>query len=79
MHIPTIIKLLIKAGIDLDELSLELLNASIAAKEEVIKTLFLEDESYSFKIQGNFAQSISLYASDDDGKNWQWIDSFSDH
>jgi hypothetical protein len=77
MHIPTVIKLLSKADINIRHLADELFKSSMNAGEEVIKTLFLEDESYSFKVQRDFTESISLYASDDDGVNWQWVESFS--
>lgn len=79
MHIPTVVKLLGKAGITPVQLAVELSNASIEAGTAVIKTLNLNDDAYSFKIDGSFAQCIVLYVSDDDGNNWHVIDSFSDH
>lgn len=77
MHIPTVVKLLTKAKINVRELTTELYNASITARTEVIKTLILEDEAYIFKATSpSFSDEVSLYASDDDGRNWQWVDSF---
>lgn len=71
MHIPTVVKLLGKAGIMPYGLALELLKTS------AIKTLNLNDDAYSFKVlQDELELYFDLYVSDDDGKDWQWIDRY---
>ena len=69
-----------KNGIDPVKLAIELSDACIKNKRnDITKSLCINDDQYDFKIEGHFAQSISLFISDDGGQSWIRVDSWSDH
>jgi hypothetical protein len=74
-----IISYLKKENIEPVKLAIELSDACIKNKKNIIKSLCINDNSYDFKIEGSFAQCIYLYVSEDNGNSWTLVDSWSDH
>ena len=69
-----------KNGVDPVKLAIELSDACVKNKRnDITKSLCINDDQYDFKVEGNFAQCLWLYISDDGGESWIKVDSWSDH